>query len=97
MGKPRFTPGPWELSLDVPNWGEGDDDPEFYSVYINKEAVDIATDRAKFDAHLIAAAPDLYAFARAFEDLWHRDPRKRPNMLDVKAMCRAALEKAEGE
>lgn len=63
MSATKFTPGPWELSLEVPNWGEGDDDPEFYSVYIGKECVDIPTDNAKADAHLIAAAPDLYAAA----------------------------------
>lgn len=98
MSDTKFTPGPWELSLEVPNWGEGEDDPEFYSVYIGGEAVDVPTDNAKADANLIAAAPDLYAALEAmFAIGTTSECHEGPCGHKACGLAKAALAKARGE
>lgn len=98
MSKSSHTPGPWAVEdHDGKTWVVaycGDDDPWFVcepEPFIGPGT----TDRAPANAHLIAAAPDLYAaLERAETHLCDLNVREtewpRPQI-------RAALRKARGE
>ncbi len=98
MSNPKWTPGPWsyvpaeELSHDAPGFhvvvalggiigGEADD-----PVWVIEDATNIA---GEANAHLIAAAPDLYAALEAVVAIADR----RTVEFDA---ARAALAKARG-
>jgi len=64
----EFTPGPWRWHSLMQRWEHGGADADEY-VLIDLDTVCGPQLPSEADAHLIAAAPDLYA---AVEDLmWH--------------------------
>jgi hypothetical protein len=82
---PKWTAGPWSAY----NRGIGWEVHGPFGGPINDGFRDTFTDA---DAHLIAAAPDLY---QALEALTH--PKDDKPACEVFAMARAALAKARGE
>lgn len=97
MSEPKWTPGPWAVETrDKKTWVVaycGDDDPWFVcnpELYIGPGK----TDRAPANAHLIAAAPDLYAALDAARIIL---AEHEPHPLPVLAQALAALAKARGE
>ena len=87
MTQPKHTPGPWAAEIQ----------PVFGHIYIRQDPKNwkgmgykwIADCRDSNDAHLIAAAPDMYeALAQIVFD-WDGEPE---DMADA----RAAIAKAEG-
>ena len=97
MNEPRFTPGPWvvvEPEDDVIQIKIGDVDkqggsPTIYGSKVICFVNDIECDTA--NAHLIAAAPDLYQVLAEIVQKWGR-----PNTADWHKAS-AALAKARGE
>lgn len=89
MKETKFTPGPWEFSF------ESDSFVGAYGGMICKiPPVSSGGDPArnwKYNAHLIAAAPDLLEFAEE----WLSTQGSDENYMTEKA--RAALAKARGE
>ena len=103
MSEPKFTPGPWEIEEDLfdhdwaisaPKWGalarvvaEMDDDGTGKSW--------TKSETGEANAHLIAAAPDLYY---ALDCILKELPTKR-DWLDpvTEAMAKQALKAARGE
>ena len=91
MSEPKFTPGPWRLDADSHIRATNDDrhttialiPPNFHSA-----------DIWDANAHLIAAAPELYAVLEYVRDVlgphggWADDSKR---------MIEAALAKARGE
>lgn len=88
MTAPKHTPGPWAIEFipgllerSIVNRDHSGDDWDIATVH-----------SGPVNAHLIAAAPELYeACQRAFEQT---DRNARPNDWDL---LRAALAKARGE
>lgn len=98
MSKPQFTPGPW-TPVKVPG---GD-----YRIQYNSKGNwlglvyhdDDQPERAKADARLIAAAPELYEALVIAQDYaqWVFQQHGEPDVgLDLKRI-NAALAKARGE
>lgn len=101
MTEPKFTPGPWrfvddgECSIDTP----GDNTCRF----IGKNSLPFAAsfqhsafgkdDICDANAHLIAAAPELYEALDRFVD-WMNEEEGAHSLCDS---ARAALAKARGE
>lgn len=89
-----FTPGPWKVNDRYPFWVDGPDggrivDLEPYGYPM--------IDAARANAHLIAAAPDLYAacqaMIRAYQDTTEDGYKARVVAIDT---ISAALAKARG-
>ena len=102
MNEPRFTPGPWEFleayshddeySASRPLTVCSDSNDDLANVFSsNDSTVSIARDQAIANAHLIAAAPDLYEALAVVVQEWGR-----PYSPDWNR-ARAALAKARGE
>lgn len=103
MSAPKFTPGPWQVSGVRAKYRDAHREHVFEAHNVGPDGDAIA---AVFfnptsglgwkDAHLIAAAPELYAALEALieeaVDVWDYDP-------DYKhiADARAALAKARGD
>ncbi len=92
----RFTPGPWNLDYVI-------DGAFQISGTVRGDACVLAT-RAPFpsrhfefaaNAHLIAAAPDLYAACQKFVDSFKSLQREKCDVAH--AMAVAALAKADGQ
>lgn len=92
MNKTKFTPGPWQ-------WvGIGDE------IYVETEHTKYIASLKKYgylseetqeaNAHLIAAAPDMYAVLELLIETEHQRHGYHPAWLDN---ARAALAKARGE
>ena len=69
------TPGPWEMAVDISPLFKGtiaflEASPERYIAVVSYAADSVREHTA--NAHLIAAAPDLYALALAYE-AWEAD------------------------
>lgn len=91
MTAPKFTPGRWETG--------GESDPLAIlcvSSYFQVAAVNEVLEQAAANAHLIAAAPELYeALAQAFEREYN--PFEPDNQSDRYHRWGALLAKARGE
>ena len=85
--KTKFTPGPWRFSDGTIRDEPGRGIAEMW-IYIG-----IGPSQREANAALIAAAPDLYAFAQEFLRVW-AGPGRTDSPLEAQA--RAALAKAEG-
>ncbi|MBA1446510.1 MAG: hypothetical protein M3H12_20010 [Chromatiales bacterium] len=83
--KLQYTLPPWEVA----KWGDGSSPEGCSNVTSPSTEVCIAQDIRDADAHLIAAAPDLYAACQAMVDYYDDDN----TVLDL---VREAIEKAEG-
>lgn len=108
----KFTPGPWVAGVSsdghVVSMGEAIQTPWSFASHLRWECAhlidedeDCEQGRAQFqessaNAHLIAAAPELYAVAEAalyLADLGSDDPV----LVEFRDKARAALAKARGE
>lgn len=89
--KTKFTPGPWFAEC-VGSGGAYDNPVDVYEV--TNQYTRIAEGIFKRDAHLIAAAPELY---EALEAALPVMERRAPDFDVVNAAIRAALKKARGE
>lgn len=94
MVTPKFTSGPWSMA------GRFNPDSPSETVWVwgptpagAQSGVVVAQGVRRADAHLIAAAPDMYAALECMMREAERDGDKYP-ALDV---ARAALAKARGE
>lgn len=114
MDKPKFTPGPWEQSHREVMGRDGlftvvyrADDPDNLIASLHWHSVKTdkgwTTDRAA-NAHLIAAAPDMYealedtaALAAALTSHTIRINGQYVEVREAVARARAALAKARGE
>lgn len=110
MSETRFTPGPWRVVVVDYSRGE---DASIEVVHGRGEVVaqtitrELATESDRFDgdkanAHLIAAAPYLYAalekIANEMQSASSRGRRVSVEWLDLRIeTARAALRKARGE
>ena len=99
MSEPKWTPGPWAVETrDKETWVVaycGDDDPWFVcnpELYIGPGK----TDRAPANAHLIAAAPDLYEAMDGLHS-WFGEEGDGRDISALLIAARAALAKARGE
>ena len=91
----KFTPGPWEVCEIQP----GDKEIGIRGPSVEVDYDDVDHESARADAHLIAAAPDLYA---ALEETLRQAPCDCEAMAThysgcFREMARAALAKAGGE
>ena len=101
----NWTIGPWNVELGT----EGDDYPVIY--VCSQETVCPETTICKFDdrgnnrdkhnlsnAHLIAAAPDLYAALKdIYDTFWGASNGDRIWTFNMQRFAKAALAKARGE
>jgi hypothetical protein len=91
MSAPKFTPGPWPGGKEVHLRTV-----ELESIGITLMLSSARTDEAKANAHLIAAAPELYAVvAEAFEREYN--PFEPDNQSERYHRWGALLAKARGE
>jgi hypothetical protein len=94
MNKTKFTPGPWKIGTPPPNGEQTIGTEQGLMVAVSTTGAGIQT---KANAHLIAAAPDLY---EALEDLSINDFGSNGwtnSMERIAIKARAALAKARGE
>lgn len=93
MEKTRHTPGPWSV---IP----GGNRPEVvHTVRFGWGCgciCNVESPNPIQDARLIAAAPDLLEFARAYAETWIAAGGMPLDDASLRDMCRAAIEKAEG-
>ena len=96
-GKEKFTPGPWEGGYGLLDggylgiWKSGSE-----TVVARISPTDRETDEYKANAHLIAAAPDMYAVLTELEesvDYWS----EYDVPIGIIDQIRAAISKARGE
>lgn len=88
MSKPKFTPGPWVAENHNGDWwvfGEGGE---------VARVIPWSTDADQADAHLISAAPDMYAALKYLADNACTDRDGEHVRLSE---AYAALAKAEGK
>lgn len=100
MNEPKFTPAPWAVSKDdddqfvVIMASAIEDEYDHYCCHkwtcevTHHEVGEIGDDETPSNAHLIAAAPDMYAMLEAIEA-----GNGQPNCDDILAL----LAKARGE
>jgi len=89
----KFTPGPWNVDPDYPGDIQAGG-AEIATAFDTHDAVTTTADAdtAIANAHLIAAAPDLYA---ALERVLRWQPNDSAS--DLVAVAEAALSRARGE
>ena len=95
--QPKWTPGPWAVERNKRTWGWVDVVGPSLGVGGPTQATDLTlADEVKriAEAHLIAAAPDLYAAGQAIID--QMDALLLPDDA-LSAALRAALAKARGQ
>ena len=103
MSEPKFTPGPWEVKRALRDtdgacdYGVGADvGGKKLCIAETFGRVDVNVyPPAEANAHLIAAAPDLYGALKAMADRWEPDCFGTDRAMWEDA--RAALAKARGE
>src|SRR5690349_2091372 len=103
MTEPRYTPGPWEIS---DTRGRGNNLLSIRAGLCGVARIN-ATLHADANAHLIAAAPELYEIAQMYLDWGHLSPaqleakypewERTEGVRYIDAKARAALAKARGE
>jgi len=106
MDKPKFTPGPWSIC-----WTMYDNRPVNFDIVaspygsirpiaVSKWKTDwseVEGEELKANAHLIAAAPELFKACRIALRYWHSDhPNDTVEWHVARARIEAALAKAEG-
>lgn len=97
MGDTKHTPGPWLVSpfKAVVITGEFGKDGDFLPVAAMLWPTDERSEAETYaNAHLIAAAPDLYAACAAAEEYLSC---VLEGAAEVREACTAALRKARGE
>lgn len=99
MTAPKFTPGPW--LLDVGFDGSGDFN-QYWQVHDGSDAVVCSTSfcmagNKEGNAHLIAAAPDLYEALKSCLNFMENTESELGFSLESADQARAALAKARGE
>lgn len=98
MSKAKFTPGPWRkcvgaATVSTPKSAAESEDLE----YINCEDTGSTDAESEANAHLIAAAPDLYAFIeRIANPNQNGDPTDRA-YAHLRDEARQLIAKARGE
>ncbi len=109
MSETRFTPGPWRLDAEEVATVLGPDGFMTADCLILSVRKGAPTDkRCRANAHLIAAAPDLYAAVKAAVEAYDEmvaslgdddTSEPAPGSLDSPdiTLARAALAKARGE
>ena len=94
MSDTKFTKGEWRVVENA------DSDPHFTHLVLVSHSR-IAVVAYEHNAHLIAAAPDLYAALEAMEKhfgiLGEEDSGINKTAIKVTKAARAALQKARGE
>ena len=97
--QPKWTPGPWAVERNKRTWGWVDVVGPSLGVGGPTQATDLTlADEVKriAEAHLIAAAPDLYAALDAALDEINRMKPTAP-LVAVALSAKAALAKARGQ
>lgn len=93
MSEPKFTPGPWFIN----DWPQANTDITIGGAGIPLIAKvplrDVSINGQKANAHLIAAAPELYAALDAIMEY----PGNNLMAVDITNAAKAALRKARGE
>lgn len=98
--KKKFTPGPWGVDKNIPNWIVAD------NIHVADVAQAFDGDFSPFNANLIAAAPELYAALEALLSMCdkHLDSDQMIDPRDVELdyataalKAAAAIKKARGE
>lgn len=105
MNEAKFSKGPWEVCSDDWNLGERPDDAMFSIVSEDKEwhiATVLDAEGAEANAHLIAAAPEMYAFleqlANEFQVVSCSDSARTGEWFDKRIRrIERKLAKARGE
>ena len=99
MGEAKFTPGPWSVDAGFETSRPGDFD-EYWQVHDGKDAIACSAycyaGNRKANAHLIAAAPELYEVLDDIATAAHNGFNIHQNSVLI-AEARAALAKARGE
>lgn len=88
---PNWTPGPWRVGTHHQILSTGGDNRCAGIVSYNSW---MGIEEAEANAHLIAAAPDMYA---ALEQLVNTAASYQPHFYNELKQARAALAKARGE
>jgi hypothetical protein len=87
--QPKFTPGPW--------WAEQDGPRVIILAKVGPLRVSPGTANSEGDAHLIAAAPELYEACRIALKFWNSDhPNDDCEGIEAHEYIKTALAKAEG-
>lgn len=95
MSATKFTPGPWvKRGKGTIETGNGGDIASVLDGRFS-ETVDRETQEA--NAHLIAAAPDLYAVVSMLEGWLNGSHNDEYGLQDIGEATEAALSKARGE
>lgn len=99
MGEAKFTPGPWGLDAGFESSKPGDFD-EYWQVHDGADAIACSAncyaENREANAHLIAAAPELYEALDNIATATHNGFNIHENSVLI-AEARAALAKARGE
>lgn len=96
MSNAKFTPGPWSIKA-IP---DGSEPSRKYSQYIvgpNVCDVFYTNDVGRANAHLIAAAPELYEALQAILFAARLDAPDTAAWKELRKSCEDALSKARGE
>ncbi len=101
MGEPKFTKGPWTVGKrkdknrgSAKAYIDGFSWDGLASVWVRLQNKDMDSDEGVANAHLIAAAPDLYA---ALAEIMHMRSTAAGVTREAADRARAALAKARGE
>lgn len=104
MSEAKFTKGPWSVYAAGERWGIEADNSVFSIVIFGDEDDDLGIhgrdiENMKANAHLIAAAPEMYEALEWLECYADAQVRRHPDAEDSKnwALVLSALAKARGE
>lgn len=96
-GVPKFTPGPWEVGELDRGFGRGSLCVQDQHGFIAKMPGDHLWSESLANAHLIAAAPDLYEALRGCMAACELQGADSAEFFDARNSAYAALAKARGE
>ena len=102
-----FTPGPWTVQVDdtggiFSGWPSVQASPEIDAAIVHRAGFrqehwgELSLRETTANAHLIAAAPDLYAALREFSTAWRVGLDTPEEDAAMQGRVNAALAKAEG-
>lgn len=100
MTEPTHTEGPWKTCLPDETLIFGADGNQVATTWQGRDDYDINCERRAADAHLIAAAPDLYEALYDLVAVCEKQPRISKSFPDPGSplgKARSALAKARGE
>lgn len=92
MSAPQFTPGPWSVEENIDGWEINDNLDGGVAVTVFNDS---ETEQA--NAHLIAAAPELYEAITTWLADFNDDRRDLQLEQDHAARFRLAIAKADGD